>query len=208
VLGKSVKCGIIQDPTKQLAQCPMTNTERLLGLAESSTGGDGLSRGESSEFPVIGVDAATENRVAVGPLNEAGTVRVERLVNGGSSGGCALELVGRDGLVERYWWLEHADNGTHSKLDEVKRQEPDDVPDPDNSNPGARDTFNIGEAPVTESSNQRRDELGDNEGTKQSCRGALHEEPSVGSGDKDQGLGNDGNLKVDDHVQTGVILVL
>lgn len=99
------------------------------------------------------MDATSEDRASVGPLDETGTVRVERLVDRGSSGRCALELVGRNGLVEGNWRLEHADDCAHSKLDEVKRQEPNDVPNPDNTDPCSRDTFDISERPVTVGSN-------------------------------------------------------
>lgn len=112
------------------------------------------------------MDTTSEDRASVGALDETGTVRVERLVNGGGSGRCALELVGRDGLVVSNGWLEHADDGTHSELDKVKGQEPNDVPHPDDSNPCSRDTLNIREAPVTVSGNDGGDQLGYNEGAK------------------------------------------
>ena len=99
------------------------------------------------------------------------------------------------------------DSCLHSELDPVERNEPDDVPNPDDTNPATRDSLDVGEAPVTVGSNDRRDELSDAEGTHESNRGALHEEPTVRTGDEDEGLRDDGNLEVDDGVELVIVVV-
>jgi hypothetical protein len=82
---------------------------------------------------------------------------------------------------------------------------------PDDTNPTSRNTSDEGETPVTESGDDGRDQLGETEGQEQGDRGTLHEEESVRSGDKDQGLRDDGDLEVDDHVHltsVGVLVTL
>lgn len=56
-----------------------------LPATKSGTRGDGLGGRKSTKFTVIGVDSATEAGFALGTLQEADPVRVERLVNGGST---------------------------------------------------------------------------------------------------------------------------
>lgn len=80
-------------------------------------------------------------------------------------------------------------------------------PDPDDTDPTTRDGTNLGEAPVTVGSNDRRDKLSDTEGTEESERRTLHEEESVRTGDEDQSLGDDGDLEVDNHVQLLIVVV-
>ena len=67
--------------------------------------------------------------------------------------------------------------------------------------------MNVGEAPVTVGGNDGRDKLRDAEGTHESERRALHEEPAVRTRDEDEGLRDDGDLEVDDRVQLGVVVV-
>ena len=67
--------------------------------------------------------------------------------------------------------------------------------------------MDVGEAPVTVGGNDGRDELRDAEGTHESERRALHEEPAVRTRDEDEGLRDDGDLEVDDHVELAVVVV-
>jgi hypothetical protein len=49
---------------------------------------------------------------------------------------------------------ERLDNGVlHRKFDPVERNEPDNIPDPDNTDPTSRDTTELCETPVTKGSN-------------------------------------------------------
>jgi len=54
----------------------------------------------------------------------------------------------------------------HRELDQVERQEPDDVPHPDGTDLASGDAMDPGEAPVSVRSDDRRDELRNAEGTK------------------------------------------
>ena len=67
--------------------------------------------------------------------------------------------------------------------------------------------MNVGEAPVTVGGNDGRDKLRDAEGTHESERRALHEEPAVRTRDEDEGLRDDGDLEVDNHVELAVVVV-
>jgi hypothetical protein len=78
-------------------------------------------------------------------------------------------------------------------------------PDPDNANPGARDTLNLGEAPVSVDGDDGGDNLGNDEGTHESEGRTLHEEEAVGTRDEDESLRDNGDLEVDDGVQLRVV---
>ena len=80
-------------------------------------------------------------------------------------------------------------------------------PNPDDTNPAARDTLDVGEAPVTVHSDDRRDELRNAERTHESERRTLHEEEPVRTRDEDEGLRNDRNLEVHDRVELTVVVV-
>lgn len=67
--------------------------------------------------------------------------------------------------------------------------------------------MDVSEAPVGVRGDDGGDELSDTEGTEQRERRALHEEETVRTGDEDQGLRDDGDLEVDDHVQLRVVVV-
>lgn len=81
-------------------------------------------------------------------------------------------------------------------------------PDPDDTNPTTLNGLDVGEAPVTVGSDDRRDELSKAERAEQCDRGALHEEPTVRTGDEDEGLRDDGDLEVYDGVQLVVVVVV
>ena len=60
---------------------------------------------------------------------------------------------------------------------------PDDVPNPDDSDPSSRDSLDVGEAPISESGDDGRDELSETEGKHQSGRrpeGGERERAKVG----------------------------
>ena len=78
-------------------------------------------------------------------------------------------------------------------------------PDPDNSDPTARDSTDVSEAPVSVCGDDRGNKLCDTEGKEQGDGGTLHEEESVRTGDEDESLGNDRDLKVDDHVEHAIV---
>ena len=80
-------------------------------------------------------------------------------------------------------------------------------PDPNNTNPSARDGVNLSEAPVGVSSDDGRNELRNGEGTHESDRRTLHEEETMRTGDEDQSLRDDGDLEVDNHVELPVVVV-
>ena len=80
-------------------------------------------------------------------------------------------------------------------------------PNPDDTNPAARDTLDVGEAPVTVHSDDRRNKLRNAERTHESERRTLHEEEAVRTRDEDESLRDDGNLEVDDGVELRVVVV-
>lgn len=96
----------------------------------------------------------------------------------------------------------------HRELDQVEGKEPNNVPHPDDTDPATRDRVDLGEAPVSEASNDGGDKLGDTEGTHEGEGGAFHEEEAVRTGDEDECLGDDGDLEVDDHMDLGVVGLL
>ncbi len=102
--------------------------------------------------------------------------------------------------------LEGLDDGElHSELDQVEGEEPNNVPNPDDTNPSTGDSLNVGETPVTEGGNNGGDELSQAEREHQSYGWSLSEAESVGSGDEDEGLGDDSDLEIDDHVDLWVV---
>jgi len=51
------------------------------------------------------------------------------------------------------------DGSFHSKLDEIEREEPDDIPDPNNSDPATGNGTDLGEAPVSVRGDNGRNKL-------------------------------------------------
>lgn len=80
-------------------------------------------------------------------------------------------------------------------------------PDPDDTDPTARDRPDVGEAPVAVRSDDAGDKLSQTEGEEKSSRGSLHEEEAVRSGHEDQGLGDDSHLQVNNHVKLRIVVV-
>ena len=80
-------------------------------------------------------------------------------------------------------------------------------PNPDDTNPATLNSLNLSEAPVTVRGDDGRHELGETEGAEQRDRGTLHEEEAVRTRDEDEGLRDDGDLEVDDHVELAVVVV-
>ena len=150
--------------------------------------------------------ASAEANFAGSPLDEADTVRVETLVDTGGTtlGASQWDITSGDTLLSHLAFTavtpELDDGSLHGELDKVEGEEPNYVPDPDNTDPTARDGGNVGELPVGVGSDDGRHELSDTESTEQCSRGTFHEEESMRTGDEDQSLGDDGNLEVDNHV--------
>ena len=80
-------------------------------------------------------------------------------------------------------------------------------PNPDNTDPTTLDGLDLGEAPVTVHSDDRRNGLRNAERTHESERRTLHEEEAVRTRDEDESLRDDGNLEVDDGVELRVVVV-
>ena len=78
-------------------------------------------------------------------------------------------------------------------------------PDPNYSDPTTRNGTNVSEAPVSVRGDDGGDKLGNAESDDQGDRRTLHKEESVRASDEDQGLGNDRNLKVGDHVEHTIV---
>lgn len=106
----------------------------------------------------------------------------------------------------------------HTELDEVQREKPvhkqtirqksrarlgiwenvpDDVPDPDDPDPTARNGLDVGETPVGDGGDGGRDTLCDAESAKEGVARSFGEEEAVRSGDEDEGLRDLGNFQVD-----------
>lgn len=150
-----------------------------------------------------------------GLAEESRSVRVERLVDGRSARlGACKGNTGRSSLLCSLGSLvasELADQELHAELDEIQRDckidkitsqklnisvkksveirtEPYNVPHPNDTDPCTRNTSDGSEAPVGVSGNDRRDDLGDNEGTHESERGSLHEEEAMRTSNEDKSL--------------------
>ena len=148
-------------------------------------------------------------------LDKRHTVRVQALVDRAHAGlgprhlhalGCARDLLLQLRLVSLAQVLDH--RCLHGKLDHVKRQEPHNIPHPDNAEPTSGDAVNLGEGPVGVDSDERREELCEAKSTEERVRGHLHEEEAVRTCDEDECLRDDGHLEVDNHVQLWVVGVL
>jgi hypothetical protein len=142
--------------------------------------------------------------------DEVGSVRVHGLVSGSSSGKSFSRLVDNGGgSTGGLSLLEVLDDGElHGVLDQVHGEVPDNVPNPDDTDPTTRDGLDVGETPVTEGGNDGRDQLSETEGNHQGVRRSLGPRRSVRSGNEDKSLRDDGNLEVDNHVCSGVVVVL
>ena len=134
-------------------------------------------------------------------LDKRHTVRVQTLVEGAHTRlrprhrhalGRARDLPRHPRLVAPAEVLDHG--GLHRELDQVERQEPDDVPHPDNADPPPGDAVDLGEAQVGIGGDKRRDELRNAEGTEERVRGHLPEEEAVRTCDEDEGLRDDSHL--------------
>jgi hypothetical protein len=199
---------------------------------EGGTGLLGLNTAKTLELSWRHLDTTVlaETDLPGGASEETNTIGVERLVDGSSAGlgaskrDVAMFLLGL-GLLALAEVLD--DSSLHSELDPIQRHEPDNVleigqvnnslggetkyktyPDPDNTDPAAGDTVDLGEAPVGVGSDDGRDKLSNGEGTEESVRRALHEEEAVRTGDEDERLRDNGNLEVDDHVNARVVHIL
>jgi len=90
--------------------------------------------------------------------------------------------------------------GLHRKLDQVEGNKPDDIPNPNNANPGTRNLLDVCESKIGKTGDDRRDKLRQAERAHQRKRGTLHEEKSMRASDENERLRDDCNLEVDDGV--------
>lgn len=179
---------------------------------QSSTTLLSLDGGETAEL-VLGhgdLGSTLETHTTGGTGEERGSVRVEGLVSGCGT----LEFVSV--FVDKSWGglsglssLKSGDDGTlEQEFDQVEGEVPDNVPDPDDTDPSTGDGFNISETPVGETGNDGGNQLSETEGKHQSDGWSLSPGWTVGTGDEDQSLGDDSDLEVDDHVETVIVNVL
>ena len=167
----------------------------------------GLDGGEPLELVLGHGDLGSTLESVGSSAEEGGSVGVEGLVSRSSSDkslsvlvdeglgdGSSLSLleVGNDRLLE-------------GELDKVEGEVPDNVPDPDDSDPSTGDSSDKGEAPVSVGGDDGRDKLSKTEGTHESVRRSLSPRRSVRSSDEDKSLGDDGDLEVDNHVSSVVV---
>ena len=180
--------------------------ERLAGLRS-------LDGAEAAKLVRLDVDLATETDTTGRTADEADTVRVQTLVDGRRTGLGASErdTTSLDRLLPLCFQMtfsEVPDNSRlHEELDPVEGDEPDDVPHPDDANPATRDSLDVGEAPVSVRSDDRRDDLRNDEGEHQGNGRPLHEAESVRTRNEDERLRNDSDLQVDNGVKFLVVVV-
>jgi hypothetical protein len=119
----------------------------------SREGGSGLGDlGRSESLLLVGGHGdLVASETPLGGLEERGSVRVQGLVSGDSSLHRSARLdTSRMGLGSSSL-LKGLDDGVlHGELDEVHGEVPDDVPDPDDTDPSTGDRSDVGEAPVSE----------------------------------------------------------
>lgn len=133
----------------------------------------GLNRGESVELVLGHVDllslAQTDSVDA--SRQPRGSVGVQGLVSrlsssDGRTGG--VDRVG-EGSLSGLSLLESLDDGElEGELDQVEREVPDDVPNPNDTDPSTGDVVNVRETPVTETGDDGGDQLGQTEGKHKS----------------------------------------
>ena len=133
----------------------------------------GLNRGESVELVLGHVDLLTlaQTDSVDASRQPRGSVGVERLVSRlSSSDGLAggIDRVSSGGLGGLSLLQSLDDGELHGELDEVEREVPDDVPDPDDTDPSTRDVLDFRETPVTETGDDGGDQLSQTEGEHQS----------------------------------------
>jgi hypothetical protein len=177
----------------------------------------GLDRRKALELGLTHLDllSALEADAASSTLDERNTIPIQALVDTSNAAGSAgngdtcalaLDLVPQLLLVALAEVLD--DGSLHRELDTVEREEPDEVPYPDNSDPSAGDACDLGERPVAECSDDGRDKLGNAERNHKRIRRPLHKEEAMRASDEDEGLRDDGDLEVNDHVNDWIVGIL
>jgi hypothetical protein len=177
----------------------------------------GRNGSKALEFALTHLDllSAFESNAPSSPLYERNTITIQALVDTSNTAGSAgngntlalaLDFSLQFLLVTLAEVLD--DSSLHGEFHTVKWEEPNEVPYPDNSDPSAGDACDLREWPVTESSDDGGDELGDTEGNEERIGWPFHEEEAVRASDEDEGLRDDGDLEVDDHVNDRIIGVL
>lgn len=173
-----------------------------------------LDRAEAPQLIRLHVDLTTQTHTPRRPSNKVDTVRIQRLVDGRRARlrtrerhttCCCRCFRTLRCLVPR---TEVFDDGRlHRELDPVERDEPDDVPHPDDSNPATRNGVQLREAPISERSNDGGDNLREDERAHERVRGAFHEAEPVRTRDEDKCLRDNCDLEVHDRVQLRVVVI-
>jgi hypothetical protein len=138
--------------TSRLLRARGMTRERLASMLS-------LDRRKALELGLTHLDllATLEADAASSTLDEGNTVAVQALVDTSNAAGStgdwdtgalALDFVPQLLLVTLAEVLD--DSSFHREFDTIEREEPDDVPHPDNSDPSAGDARDVGEVPVTE----------------------------------------------------------
>lgn len=133
----------------------------------------GLNRGESVELVLGHVDLLSLAQTdSVDASRQPGSsVRVQGLVSRLSSSdrlAAGIDRV-REGSLSGLSLLQGLDDGElHGELDQVEREVPNDVPNPDDTDPSTGDVLDVREAPVTETGDDGGDQLSQTEGEHQS----------------------------------------
>jgi len=142
---------------------------------ESSTRLLSLDGGESLQLVLGHVDLLASLELVGGSRDKVGSVGVEGLVSGSGSGQSFSRLVDEGGgSTGSLSLLQVLDDGElHGVLDEIHGEVPNNVPDPDDTNPSTRDGSDVGETPITESGNDGRDQLSETEGNHERIRRSL-----------------------------------
>lgn len=170
----------------------------------------GLNRGESVEFVLGHVDllSLAQTDSVDGSRQPRGSVGVQGLVSRLSSsdrGTSGVDRVGESGLSSLSL-LESLDDGElEGELDQVEGEVPDDVPHPNDTDPSTGDVVHVRETPITETGDDGGNELGQTEGKHKSDGRSFHPGEAMRSSDEDQCLRDNGDLEVNDHVQSSVV---
>lgn len=172
-----------------------------------------LDGAEPTELIRLDVDPTAKANFPRCAPDEADTVRVQALMDRrsprlGPGQGYTTGLLSLLAKLTLMACTERLDDGRlHGKLNPVERDEPDNVPDPNDSDPTTRNRVDVRETPVSERSDDGRYHLRNDECTHERNRGAFHEEESVRTRDEDEGLRDDCHLEVRNHVQLRVVAI-
>lgn len=181
--------------------------------SEGGTGVVSLNAAEAGKLVGINVDLLTKANFPSRTTQEGDTVGIEGFVDGGSAGLSSVErniaTLSPDHLFLGFALPTLAkrlnDSRFHGKLDQIERKEPDNIPNPDDPDPSTLDGVDLREAPIGVSGNDTGHNLCNDESHQQRIGRSLSEEESVSTSDENQSLRDNGNLKVNDHMDLRVV---